>query len=306
MGMTFFCAVLILGIGYLGIVKGGKLLLSNEEEPQKVTYENTSSNIFYGKIDDDIQLFPWNYYGQNEITYTYGETGEGYYAGRQNLEDVLRYVESYCWGVPETVVDQVYAQKGTSIVDSLKVSQTEYGLFFFYQDILEVGGTSYQVKAALNEWMIYSFSCMEYRQEDPREMPEWEEGKQVLIRMLDQNQQQLGENICDMQYPYNSYYDKVQIYSYREAYKMNMDYLNDMIQGKTTEEGGTDNWSVEEESAGEVKMFSSAMGSEYDEEYSYQVIELNDMILLLIQGNCDIGLYYDPISQRFCGYNFFG
>ena len=39
--------------------------------------------------------------------------------------------------------------------------------------------------------------------------------------------------------------------------------------------------------------------------YSYQIVELKDMILLLMQGQETLGVYYDPIAQRFCGYNFF-
>ena len=46
-------------------------------------------------------------------------------------------------------------------------------------------------------------------------------------------------------------------------------------------------------------------GVDYDPHYSYQVVELKDMILLLAQGDVTIGIYYDPINQRFCGYNYF-
>ena len=42
-----------------------------------------------------------------------------------------------------------------------------------------------------------------------------------------------------------------------------------------------------------------------DLHYSYQVVELKDMILLLVQGELTIGIYYDPVNQAFCGYNYF-
>ena len=44
---------------------------------------------------------------------------------------------------------------------------------------------------------------------------------------------------------------------------------------------------------------------EVDLHYSYQVVELKDMILLLVQGDMTIGVYYDPVNQLFCGYNYF-
>lgn len=43
----------------------------------------------------------------------------------------------------------------------------------------------------------------------------------------------------------------------------------------------------------------------YSVNYSYQVVELKDMILILVQGDAAMGLYFDPINQKFCGYNFF-
>ena len=43
---------------------------------------------------------------------------------------------------------------------------------------------------------------------------------------------------------------------------------------------------------------------EYSVNYSYQVVELKDMILLLVQGDVTMGLYFDPINRKFCGYNF--
>jgi hypothetical protein len=39
--------------------------------------------------------------------------------------------------------------------------------------------------------------------------------------------------------------------------------------------------------------------------FSYQIVDLKDMILLLMQGESTIGIFYDPIAQEFCGYNFF-
>ena len=32
--------------------------------------------------------------------------------------------------------------------------------------------------------------------------------------------------------------------------------------------------------------------------------ELKDMILILVQGDAAMWLYFDPINQKFCGYNF--
>ena len=62
--------------------------------------------------------------------------------------------------------------------------------------------------------------------------------------------------------------------------------------------------------AGEKEDAFSGVGSEGQEvddsvNYSYQVVELKDMILILVQGDVTMGLYFDPVNQKFCGYNFF-
>ena len=54
------------------------------------------------------------------------------------------------------------------------------------------------------------------------------------------------------------------------------------------------------ESSGEAEAMVNAASS-----YSYQIVELKNMILLLMQGEETLGIFYDPMEQRFCGYNFF-
>lgn len=317
LGITLLCTVLILGIGYAGIVKGGKLLLSNEEAPKKAEFENTGSNIFYGKIEDDIQLYPWNYYGQNEIDESFSEVIG--YSGNENidcLELIVRMMEAYCCNVGDTIIDAVYEQKQSGIADNIKISDTDYGLIFFYQDILDVNGIRYQVKVAFDEWSILSFSCMEYRENDVRESVEWEEGKKLLSEMMDQYQENIVGQMYDMRMGiYLSTYEITHkemveiVYNNFEQYVLNMEKLkgiqeavlngtqyneeemNRAMYGEVSVDGaGKTNYMIDESDMGD---------------YSCQIIELNDMILILIQGDYTIGLFYDPISQKFCGYNYF-
>lgn len=320
LGITLLCTLLILGIGYTGIVKGGKLLLSNEEAPKKAEFENTGSNIFYGKIEDDIQLYPWNYYGQNEIDESFSEVIG--YSGNRNvgcLELIVRLLEAYCCDVDDATIEAVYEQKQSRIIDNIKISDTDYGLIFFYQDILDVNGIRYQVKVAFNEWSILSFSCMEYRENDVRESAEWEEGKRLLSEMMDQYQEDIVGQMYNMWMGiYLSTYEISNnkmleiVYENFELYVLNMESLKEIQEAvldgteyneKTRyedlygDENSTD--TVEEKK----RINAQVQGGITD--YSCQIIELNDMILILIQGDYSIGLFYDPISQKFCGYNYF-
>lgn len=320
LGITLLCTVLILGIGYAGIVKGGKLLLSNEEAPKKAEFENTGSNIFYGKIEDDIQLYPWNYYGQNEIDESFLEVVG--YSGNENidcLELSVRLLEAYCCDVDVTTIDTVYERKQSRIIDNIKISETDDGLIFFYQDILDVNGIPYQVKVAFDEWSIRSFSCMEYRESDVRESAEWEEGKRLLSEMMNQYQEMIVEQMCFMHMSvYLSTYEidhedmLENVYYNFEQYVINMEKMKGIQEAvldgteyneKTRYE---DLYAVENstDTVEEKKQINTQeQGGITD--YSCQIIELNDMILILIQGDYSIGLFYDPISQKFCGYNYF-
>lgn len=64
MFLTLLCAGLILGAGYFVIVESGQKVLEKERVLEETAYEDTSSNIFYGKIEENIELFPWSYYPQ--------------------------------------------------------------------------------------------------------------------------------------------------------------------------------------------------------------------------------------------------
>ena len=312
----FFCAGLVLGVGYLGVVKGGKMVLGNEEKPQKANFEDTSSNVFFGKIEEDIQLFPWNYYGKNEVHEALEET---YLAETLALmQEKVYSMEAVHCGVSRETIDAAYEKKGSNIVENVRAFDTDYGEIFFYQDTLEVRGEEYQVKAAFSDYAIYNFTCMKNVGADVRQTEEWKKGKEKLKKMLDNYQYEIGIvtfNVEELEYLNN---DELYVIensknanknvesSFAESYAMQMENLQQMLNPNENGEVGVENnigvvneaWAVD----------SDDSGSMYDdiENYSYQIIELNDVILLLVQGDymCQ-GIYYDPIEQTVCGYNMF-
>ena len=71
--LTLFCAGIILGAGYLVIVKSGQKVLERERILEESVYEDTSSNIFYGKIEEDVELFPWSYYPKDSTSEITGD-----------------------------------------------------------------------------------------------------------------------------------------------------------------------------------------------------------------------------------------
>ncbi|WP_075720857.1 hypothetical protein [Roseburia sp. 499] len=305
--VTLLCAILILSVGYIGIVKSGKMLLCNEEKPQKVTFENTSSNIFYGKIEDDIQLFPWNYYGRNEMS-NYVENFVDEPENLSGIEEKLYCMEALHCGVDLDTIEMFYEKKGSGIMDNVSISNTEYGPIFFYQDILELRGEQYQVKIAFSEYMLWSFSCMKYHGDGIRNTEAWEEGKEKLRKILDLYQDEINMCVYDMEYYYlDGFYDTEETDEimemadgdnsfYEDCYASAFAKMQKVLEvSSSTDEKVSFQWGEKENEA-----------YTQEEECSYQIIELNDVILLLMQKEyCYGGVYYDPVNQEFCGYNIF-
>lgn len=175
MALTFLCAAIILGAGYLVIVESGKKVLEKERILEETRYESTSSNIFYGKIEEDIELFPWNYYPDNEtVSEVYPQFYQMLLDYGDSMEEAKEKTDWYLYQMiacesHERVEDiwKVYQKKQKKIVDSLVMTENSpIGPVYFYQDMLEVNQSQYQVRIACSEWHIVSFICQEISAEE--------------------------------------------------------------------------------------------------------------------------------------------
>lgn len=327
--LTLFMAVVILALGYLGIVETGKKILKSEETPEQAAYENAGSNIFYGKIEDDIRIFPWNYYtgrGKNlekgvpEFLLDALLTEQNYYDAKYQegmSEEALVFATDWYFGqliAYEAGVDTIdvcdWLDRNEKHIyyNMREVRDTPHGNIFFFQENLELGGRKYQVRIACGEWSVISFSCALYDPSDRREQEQWKRGKEHLVAALEKTENHLEDYVIFMtQVEYMSvpsfYMDEG---GYENAYLRSFQLLDYVMQGK-----GDQSQLVEEmrEIRRNIKKETIAMAKEKgvgaDLHYSYQVVELKDMILLLVQGELTIGIYYDPVNQAFCGYNYF-
>ena len=331
--LTLICAAVILGIGYLGIVESGKEVLRRESIPEQAEYENVGSNIFYGKIEDDIEIFPWNYYVENsnelgtgvpdflrDLKYVdeskYSVEAKTEEAGLENEQIVYAtnwyfgQIIAYETGAQIEEVLNWYENSGKHIYYNMVMEKdTSYGNIYFYQDILNLGGKKYQVRIACGDWSVISFCCAEYNPKNQREQKKWKEGKQELVSALERFEDELADYVTfmtrveympdlsffvdDVGNCENEYLGGLRLLDYimkREGDKSAL--VEEMKALRETWE--TDKTAIADEN-----------GTDYDPHYSYQVVELKDMILLLAQGDVTIGIYYDPMNQRFCGYNYF-
>lgn len=335
MSLTLLCAVIILGIGYFVIVESGKRVLEKEQVLEESDYENTSSNIFYGKIEEDIELFPWNLCPEEE----YAAQPDDFPRFSSVVDDILEDEEEkqvQNWylcqlialraDVGEDEVWEWYDKKQKTIMDSLVAANDSlWGTLYFYQDVLELNEKQYKVRIAFSEWDILSFICSEQGKEEKENKKQWEEGKRRLIDGLENSQEEMSEYVAFMTFVRDqgviSFFDTEG--GYINSYRESLCWLEDIITGKRKMSekrksllkekmaemyGG---WEGEGSISYEVKDSKNEKISEnqvtvnLEPSYSYQIIELKDMILLLMQGEYTLGIYYEPVSQRFCGYNYF-
>ncbi len=410
MFLTILCMGVILGFGYLLIMESGQKVLENGIMLEETDYESTSSNIFYGKIEEDIEVFPWNYYPGDEAGLGW-KTESGIHPMFQysmlsddddSVEEELKSLQSwylcqmiaYKTNSTPSEVWSIFEKKQHTIMDEIcMVENSPVGALFFYEDMLSIKGKRYQVRVSFTQWNIINFVCMEEREQydsgsqgssgtqasvkkrmalgsqksaksedgkgfqaSARSQAEWEEGKESLAKILGESEEQMEEYFAYMSFLRD--WDDTVFYvgdmeSYANCYLESLQWLDQIQRGKTEKNQGlayilermeeikyvensmynvedmgdykakdADSALGEEKVETEEKMgvdATAALGEPEEEEYglvaeqeaepapsfSYQIVDLKDMILLLMQGESTIGIFYDPIAQEFCGYNFF-
>lgn len=356
--LTFMCAAVILGVGYLGIVEQGRRILKSESVPERAVYENAGANIFYGKIEDDIEIFPWSYYPEEAVKDSEGtvpvflgedlfiqqyfpqrayemqswekgvwvEAEEGRIPGvhTEEITDLQlqcflsadAYFSELIACEADVEMEEVFAKfqkRGSHILQNMVMEDNaSIGTIYFYRDILYLGGKRYQVRIACSDWNVINFICSEYNAKERQEEEGWKEGKNKMVEILEQSEERLSKyfsymsQLNDMGSPTIYFLNN----EYENAYLYGLRWLQDIVQGKEENQKLAEGIRMLEEEWKAIYLdnteFDMARADvEYAVNYSYQVVELRDMILLLVQGDAAMGLYFDPISQKFCGYNFF-
>lgn len=277
--MTLLCALAILAVGYAGIILCGGMVLESSGEPEEVTMDANISNLFYSRLEDDIQLYPWNYYPQ----------------GLEESESVLfmeytPYVEhdvfynliALAADVEIQEVSSWYAGQEKTIMTSMKQGKMQDGSsldIFFYDEVIRLCGRDYQVKLSCSLDRIISFSCIQRRETDVRETEEWDVCKEKLMSWLEKNPLLpllAWENMYGLNY---AIAESGEWYEYVSLYQIYLEVPSSMEKTK--------------------------IYVEVDEEIPIQMIELKDCVLVMLQADTTLGLYYDVLEQRVVGFHYF-
>lgn len=329
--LTVFFALAILLCGYMGIVHVGEQVLLNSGEPQPVTFSSNISNLFYSQLEDDIQLYPWNYYNKEEQGADRQEalSAQFFYSFPGFLEEDLYSMIAAAANVDRDNVVQWYQKQPKTIVESMVqgMDGDKFIQMYFYEDVLTLEDKQYQVRLACGE-NVRSFSCIQCRGDDVKDSEEWEAHKAVLTKGLEQS----APILRMMPYYLNERYVWLSSEDwclYADLFDRYLNGLNQFFTGQQTtweyeefmqEEETTVNrgisdagWMIEAVNNDQVDdweefyQWLAEWGGDSDwwEQPTVQAIELKDNILLVFESDLTVGLYYDVIDQRIVGFHFF-
>lgn len=298
--ITLLCALAILAVGYAGIIVSGEQVLKSDTEPELVTMDANISNLFYSRLEDDIQLFPWNYYPEDSDAAA--EDVESFFMEYSPYveNDIFYTLIALAAGVENQEVSSWYAQQEKTIMTSMKQGVEQDGTtvgLFFYDDVIRLSGKEYRVKIACSMYNIISFSCIPCREEGVKETVEWNKNKEQFMKWTEENEELLllaWARMCDIYYNVDGtdiWYEYIYLYQ---------DYLTAVYSVRNLDEimyTEVDN-----------QMNSSKEGFEADYDYDklpIQIIEWKDSLFIMLEGDVTVGLYYDVLKQQVTGFHFF-
>ncbi len=330
--VTIFCGATILLAGYTGIIFGGEWVLKNPAEPELVTMKGNVSSLFYSRLEDDIQLYPWNYYPENAEVWNFEEeeTEEYFFFGYNPFleQDFFYLLISVATGVNYEEISQWYEQQEKTILGSLvqgKMDDRKLPLYF-YEDVLTLEGRDYEVRISFEQIRINSFSCIQCRDTGVKETEEWKDKQEQLTEQLEKHPDEVLQ-VCGAMY--DLYYNVDLASNWGTYLALYMEYtrqFEEEVFSTKREVGGSVNWKVHGDcdSSGscgdgqaekilkeDIKAYEEKMGitnasdlEERDLLNSMQIIELQDSILLVMESDLTVGLYYDVLEQQIVGFHF--
>lgn len=293
--LTLVCAAVILAVGYGGIILSGEQVLESPSEPERIIMTGNLSNLFYSRLEDDIVLYPWNYYTEEEAADV--EDGwRGYMSYDPYRENnVLYTLIAMVADVDHQVVSRWYDTQNKTILGSIRQGIYPDGnpaYFYFYQDRLSLEGQEYEVKLAVNDMNIISFSCIPVREEGIQETEEWAESREKFRVWIEKNSSRINDSFASVLWIYNNIMEVNDWYLYTE---MLWNFFDET-------ESEDENYEYDSAWSEELYAIRRAYGLE---DSPIQMIELKDSILLLMEGDITVGLYYDVLKQRIIGFHLF-
>ncbi len=317
--VTLLCALIILGAGYTGIALGGEEMLKTPQEAERVTMTEEESNLFYSRIEDDVQLHPWNYYAQESERD--GEVSA--ITELANMEQDLYILIALAADVEVQEVIRWYNGQDKSILSDVTSRYEEETdcFYFFYDDVIRLNGREYHVKFCSDRARLYSFSCLRPKEPGIRDSEEWREKKEALGEQLNQNSEELSglyQYMYDIHWQARDVFDwgvDVELYLVLDTSFYELQYREESNGVDSGREGNRNTVVVsqaevaQKKTSEEIQREEMAVWDALEEmegdDLDLQMVELDDCILLMSGQYSVPAIYYDVIEQKVAGFHFF-
>lgn len=316
--VTIVCALVILALGYGGILLSGEQVLKSPTEPEAVTMTGSISHLFYSRLEDDVSLYPWNYYPEEQAAEVSLDQKEKFYAryGGELEQNVLYPLISIAADVDQEEVSAWYEDKGQTIIGGMKQGVGQDGSaveLYFYDDVVSLSGMQYQVKIACNSLMLLSFSCIPCWDDAVKDTEEWNEKKELFRESIAKNPEYM---LVAYEYMAAGYKEisgsPLAWYMYVDMYACDRDMVRETLkkQALLQDIAATENGSVSDSGNVAEYSYKTQIATSDDwirlGEIPVQMIELKDCVILVMGSDFTVGLYYDVIGQRVVGFHYFG
>ena len=296
--ITILCSFIIIFIGYHTLDIAGNYFLLNTDKISISNKTDNNSYIFYSQTDNDILIFPWNYYKESLPLTEEDKIDDGdtkYSLNKNFITSLYTSINSLFY---ETISPDlsVYLYKNNStlydelnfdfIFDKLLTyTDSEGEQYFFYNENKTINDTTYNFSFAFDRNIkIYSFKCREVYSENTANVDTLTNGYTYLNHLI--NNGDISKelpSLCEKNSEVISYDEASALINPTEATKENIEadiYINDYKNENDT--------------------YSD---TEVDTNTSYQIIESNGEYLL-ISLNEMIVYYFDPVQNKFTGFNY--
>ncbi len=276
--ITLLSTILIITIGYKALAFAGDFFLKNDAEISYLTTDNLTTYVFYSQSEDELNLFPWNYYYDVVTFHSYigKDVPASYFIDTWDLYHSLTYY--FYRMVPEETALLLY-KEDISLYERMDFSALENDLFvkivnnepvFFYSKNLNLPDRTYSLRFTFSQSGLLSFEIKSVSGTLPSD-EQMSKAKEFLTDYINSDENNSITTI------YSDIFSQKGIY---DSYSLNNNNYN------------KDLFDLE------VNKYETITQNS-----SYQLIENdNEFLIVLLENNAVI--HYDPVTSMITGFNF--
>ena len=163
--ITLLSTILIITIGYKALAFAGDFFLRNDTEISYLATDNLTTYVFYSQSEDELNLYPWNYYydAVSFQTYTGKDIPASYFFDTWDLYNSLTYY--FYRMIPEETATLLY-KEDIPLYERMDYSDLANDLFvktvnnepvFYYSKDLNLPDQTYNLRFTFSYSGLLSF-----------------------------------------------------------------------------------------------------------------------------------------------------